>query len=53
VAINVSITALAADLARGTGKYVTYMLGDTAARTRAETEFPAIEMQKLALGSNI
>lgn len=46
VALNISLTALAANLVRGTDAYVADMLADQAKRTLAEAECPKIQMQQ-------
>jgi hypothetical protein len=46
VALNISLTALAANLVRGANAYVVDMLADQAKRDLAEAEYPKIQMQQ-------
>jgi hypothetical protein len=46
VALNISLTALSTNLARGTNAYVADMLADQAKRDRVEAEYPKIQMQQ-------
>ena len=46
VALNISLTALAANLVRGADAYVADMLADQAKRALAEAEYPKIQMQE-------
>jgi len=48
-ALNISLTAFAADVVRGACGYVAAMLADPGKRARAETEFPGIEMQQKSI----
>jgi hypothetical protein len=46
VALNISLTALAANLVRGAKTYVADMLADRAKRSLAEAEYSKIQMQQ-------
>jgi hypothetical protein len=46
VALNISLTALAANLVRGAEAYVADMLADRAKRSLAEAEYSKIQVQQ-------